>query len=123
MADDFEFELDPTKRLLTIRLRGFWDMATVERYGEALPNHLRQLRRLPPPRACLVDAREFAIQGKATADRQVEIVTAALPLYPERTARVVSGAISHKQAARMSNSASHRVFDQIESALSWLMEG
>lgn len=122
VAADFEFELDTPKRLLTIRLHGFWDMPTVEGYGEALPHHLRQLRRLPPPRACLVDARDFAIQARAVADRQAEIVTEALPLYPERTARVVSSAISHKQAARMSASSSHRVFDGIEPALSWLLE-
>jgi hypothetical protein len=121
--DPFEFELDMAKRLLIIRLHGFWDLPAVERYAEALTHHLRRLRQLPAPRACLVDARDFAIQGRAIADRQVEIVTAALPLYPERTARVVSSAISHKQAARMSTSPSHRVFDQIEPALSWLLEG
>lgn len=119
---DFEFELDIPQRLLTVRLLGFWKLETVELYGQDLAAHLRDLRRLSPPRACLVDARSFSIQAKDIAERQVQTVTTLLPLYPERTARVVASAIAHKQAARMATNFSHRVFDSLDEAMAWLRE-
>ncbi|MBW8744094.1 MAG: hypothetical protein JF628_07075 [Sphingomonas sp.] len=119
---DFEFDLDAPQGLLTVRLLGFWNVETVARYGQELAAHLQKLAQLRPPRACLVDARSFAIQTKEVAERQVQIVGSLLPLYPERTARVVGSAIARQQASRMATNSSHRVFDSIDDALQWLRE-
>jgi len=121
VVSEFEFNLDRDRRLLTVAIRGFWDVQIYRAYDVRLRVELAALKRLPAPRACLVDARDFAIQSMEVAGLMREGVTERLPLYPERTARLVSRAISHAQAARMTNDVGHRVFDDIESAMDWLL--
>lgn len=117
---EFEFDLDRSRRLLTVVMRGFWDAHIYSAYDAQLRLELAALSRLPAPRACLVDAREFAIQSQQMADLLREGVEKRLPLYPERTVRLVSRAISRGQAARMTNVTNQRVFDALEPAMDWL---
>ena len=118
----FEIILDPHQRLLTVTLRGFWDAQTYRDYDAEVTAQLRRLSQLKPAKACLVDAREFAVQSKEVADLMIEGVAKRLPLYPERTARIVSCAISRSQAARMANTTDQRVFESVEEALDWLLD-
>ena len=120
-VSEFEFSLDRDRRLLTVAIHGFWDVQIYRAYDARLRVELAGLKRLPPPRACMVDARDFAIQSMEVANLMREGVAERLPLYPERTARLVSRAISHTQAARMTNDVGHRVFDDIEPAMDWLL--
>lgn len=119
---EFEFDLDREKRLLTVVMHGFWNAQTCCAYDAQMRAQLAALGRLPAPRACLVDARDFAIQSKEVADLLQDGVAKRLSLYPERTVRLVSRAISRGQAARMTNDPSHRVYDSIDEALGWLLE-
>ena len=119
-VSEFEFSLDRERRLLTVAIHGFWDVQIYRAYDARLRVELAGLKRLPPPRACMVDARDFAIQSMEVANLMREGVTERLALYPERTARLVSRAISHAQAARMTNDVGHRVFDALEPAMDWL---
>jgi hypothetical protein len=120
-VSEFEFNLDGKRRLLTVTIRGFWDVQIYRAYDAQLRAELSGLKRLPAPRACLVDARDFAIQSMEVASLMRDGVAERLSLYPERTARLVSRAISHTQAARMTNEVGHRVFDTIEPAVDWLL--
>ena len=117
---EFEFNLDRGKRLLTVVMRGFWDARIYQAYDAQLRLELAALNRLPAPRACLVDAREFAIQCQEVADMMREGVQKRLHLYPERTVRLVSRAISRSQAARMTSVTNQRVFETLETAIDWL---
>ena len=118
----FEIVLDPHRRLLTVTLRGFWDVQTYRDYDVEVTAQLRRLNQLKTAKACLVDAREFSIQSKEVADLMIEGVARRLPLYPERTARLVSCAISRSQAARMANTTDQRVYETIDDALDWLLD-
>ncbi|HWI85847.1 MAG TPA: hypothetical protein VNT42_05920, partial [Sphingomonas sp.] len=118
----FELSLDMTRRLLTVVMRGFWDAQVYKDYDEQLTAQLRRVRLLGPPMSCLVDASEFAIQSKEIADLMREGIAKRLHLYPSRTARLVSCAISRGQAARMTSATSHRVFDSREAACEWLLD-
>jgi len=117
----FEFALDRNRRLLTVVMRGFWDVATYRAYDAQLRAQLTELSRLPTPRACLVDARDFEIQSMEVAEMMRDGVAQRLPLYPERTARLVARAISRGQAGRMTNDPKHRVFDALGPAMDWLL--
>jgi len=119
-VSEFEFNLDRDQRLLTVTIHGFWDVPIYRAYDARLRVELAGLKRLPAPRACLVDARDFAIQSMEVANLMREGVTERLALYPERTVRLVARAISHAQAARMINHPGHRVFDDLEPAMDWL---
>lgn len=118
----FEIVLDAHRRLLTVTLRGFWDVSTYRDYDAELTGQLRRLNQVKAAKACLVDAREFAIQSKEVADLMIEGVAQRLPLYPERTARIVSCAISRSQAARMGKTSDQRVYDSVDEALDWLLD-
>jgi len=122
VVSKFEIILDPHRRLLTVTLRGFWDVQTYCDYDAEVTAQLRRLNQLKAAKACLVDAREFSIQSKEVADLMVEGVAKRLSFYPERTARVVSCAISHSQAARMGKSSDQRVYDSVDEALDWLLD-
>jgi len=118
----FEIVLDPHKRLLTVTLRGFWDVQTYRDYDAEVTAQLRRVSQLKAAKACLVDAREFAVQAKEVADLMMEGVARRLPLYPERTARLVSCAISRGQASRMAKTTEQRVYETIDEALDWLLD-
>jgi hypothetical protein len=120
-VSEFEFNLDRDRRLLTVTIHGFGEVQIYRAYDARLRVELAGLKRLPAPRACLVDARDFAIQSMEVANLMREGVTERLALYPERTVRLVARAISHAQAARMINHVGHRVFDDIEPAMDWLL--
>jgi len=120
-VSEFEFSLDRDRRLLTVTIRGFWDVQIYRAYDARLRIELAGLKRLPAPRGCLVDARDFAIQSMEIATLMRKGVTERLALYPERTVRLVARAISHAQAARMIDHVGHRVFDDIEPAMDWLL--
>ena len=117
---EFEFNLDRGKRLLTVVMRGFWDTSIYQAYDAQMRLELSTLGRLPAPRACLVDARDFDIQSRQLADMLRDGVEKRLHLYPERTVRLVSSAIARGQAGRMANVANQRVFDSLEPAMDWL---
>ena len=118
---EFEFSLDPGRRLLTVVVRGFWDAHIYRAYDAQLRAELTELRRLPAPRACLVDCRDFAVQTMEIANMMRDGVADRLSLYPERTARLVARAISRGQAARMTSDSSHHVFEDVEPAMDWLL--
>lgn len=118
----FEFQIDKDQRLLTVVLRGFWDIPTYFAYDLQVTEHLKALNRLPPPRSCLVDAREFLVQPQDVADGMSHGLAQRLPLYPPRTARVVGFAICRSQAVRMTSMTEHGVFTAIEPAMAWLSE-
>ena len=119
----FEIVLDAQRRLLTVTLRGFWDVPTYRAYDAELTAQLGRLNQIKAAKACLVDAREFAVQSKEVADLMMDGVAKRLPLYPERTARLVSCAISRSQAARMAKTTDQRVFESVGQALDWLLDG
>jgi len=117
----FEFKLDRGRRLLTVTVRGFWDVQIYRAYDAQIRAELAALRQLPAPQACLIDAREFAVQSREVADLLRDGLAKRLPLYPERTVRLVSSAITRGQASRMTNDPTHQVFDAIEPAMEWLL--
>lgn len=118
--DAFEFHIDEPNRLLTVVMRGFWDMPTYRAYDTQIAGQLAALNRLPAPRACLVDARSFSVQPQDVAEAILEGFERRLPLYPPRTARVVGSAIGRSQAVRITRAAGHGVFTTLDEAMAWL---
>jgi hypothetical protein len=121
-VDAFAFHLDPHRSLLTVVMRGFWDLPTYLAYDAQISEQLKILGHLPPPRGCLIDAREFAVQSQELMNQMIEGLHRRLPLYPERTARVVTSAVARSQATRVGNAVGQGVFSTIEAATAWLME-
>ena len=120
--DAFAFHMDPHRSLLTVVMRGYWDLPTYLVYDVLISEQLKMLSRMPPPRGCLIDAREFAVQSQELMNRMIEGLHRRLPLYPERTARVVTSAVARSQALRVGNAVGQNLFSTIEAATAWLME-
>jgi len=121
-VDAFAFHIDPHRSLLTVVLCGFWDLPTYLAYDAQISEYLKILGHLSSPRGCLIDAREFAVQSQKVMNTMIEGLHRRLPLYPERTARVVTTAVARSQALRVGNEVGQGLFSTIEAATAWLME-
>lgn len=121
-VEKFRFDLDLDRGLMTLVMCGFWDFTTLEQFAVALPAALRALKATRRRTAMLVDMREFPVQAHDLVERQERILFEVSPLFPDRSALIVSSALFQLQAERVAGKFGHRVFGAMAPALDWLRE-
>lgn len=119
----YSIRVDGGARLLDMKLKGFWDVATVERFAHAIALAGQMLKSTgcpPSEQLYLVDNSTLDIQSQEVVRRFEQLLDGgANP--SRRTAVVVSSALLKMQARRVGPN--HRFFEEREAALRWLESG
>lgn len=118
--DAFSIRADLDQRLLDIKLKGYWDLATVEHFARCAERAAMALRRAgcpPGEQLTLVDNRALSIQSQDVVKRFDALIETRLN-RSHRTAVVVASPLLRMQAKRVGPD--HRFFEDRESALGWL---
>jgi hypothetical protein len=118
----YRIEVDISRRLLKITLRGAWDMQAVDRYGDALAAAEAKLAMADSgskEALILIDVRELQIQQQDVAEHYRKLaVHTALP--PGKLAMVLTSGLLKLQMKRM-GTGRQRFFESEDAAIEWLM--
>jgi len=120
MQSEFNITVDPDHDLVRITLRGFFEMADIERFLIARDKAHKQLRSAPNQHATLVDIRDMKIQSQ-------EIVAAfrhvlANPAHQSRRlAFVIASTLARMQVIRAVDEREARYFGTMEEAEAWVL--
>jgi len=118
----FSIDTDPTRRLLTIVMRGYWDQPTFAQFARDYSRKLRQMHEGGILDHALVDGREFAVQARAISDQFRDLIAAHAPYMAKRTATVVPAHLNKLQAERTGEAISARYFTDMAEAQAWLFD-
>jgi hypothetical protein len=119
MTADFTIDLDPARRLMTVRMSGFYTLADVQRYADAVREATAKLGGAPEDQRMINDITEMKIQSQ-------EIVEAFRrfmgdPRYSRRRVGfVVTSTLARQQLQRTIGSREARVFTDIADAERWV---
>jgi hypothetical protein len=116
----FELKTEARRNLIAVTLHGYWDMATLAAYAEAIRMELRRMKLKGGCRHCLVDATEFAVQSIDVTQALQALTDSFPPDCPERIAGFSGSKLSELQARRAGQSSTRRVFATREAAEAWL---
>ena len=117
-AAGYTIDYEPQARLLTMRLWGFWSLATLAGYTARLLAATTKLR--GQRYAVLSDARDFPVQSSLVSAGFERIARRGAKLHRGRTAIVVGSHLNRMQAQRTVATADTRVFLDFEEARGWL---
>lgn len=112
---------DPSRNLLSIKVTGFWTDQTMANYLTHLRSQSSTLRSTGGCSRILVDMTDYPIQSQAIADGHHAALKFAAETLGARAAVVMKSGLSRLQAARITKSSGHQLFDDIASASEWLM--
>lgn len=112
---------DPNRNLLSIKVTGFWTEQTMADYFAHLRKQSSALRSAGGCSRILVDMTDYPIQSQVIADGHHAALKFAGETVGARAAVVMKSGLSRLQAARVTKSSGHRLFDDIASATEWLM--
>ncbi|TPG10801.1 hypothetical protein [Sphingomonas oligophenolica] len=115
----FEIVFDEAKRVMRLRLTGFWDAATTARFADEVRAESAAAMTRHDSFDVLSDAREFAVQTADVADRFRQLAEQG---SARRTAIVMTSALAGMQARRSLAIDRVRVFGDMASAQAWLAE-
>lgn len=115
----FELDFDSQARLLSIRLRGFWTIAEMEDFENAMRAKLFGVRSAIGEFDCFCDALEFPIQAPIIAARH-EALQNDPNIAPRRMAVLTDQVLLRKQSARISQNRSYANFITRDAAMAWL---
>jgi hypothetical protein len=119
----FELILDRKRCLLRIKLRGFWDDATMSAYEREYRAAFIELDSLRPRQTyCIVDCSEYPVQSQEISRGHDELVAWLGPREADRAALIVSNALVRMQASR-GLSDRMAVFLSEAEAMEWLACG
>jgi hypothetical protein len=116
----FEFKTDNRRSLLSIVVRGYWDMATFKAYADTFRLELRKMKLRGGCRRCLMDASDFAVQHADITKALQALADSFPPDCPELMAGVSGSKLGELQARHAGGSDTRRVFATIEAAEAWL---
>ena len=116
----FEISVDSPRRLLTMRMRGFWDAATFDAFAGEFSSALKELHRMGGCEMALVDGSEFAVQSREILGRFADIMRENERYLAKRTASVIPTELNRMQAARVGESLARRDFRSRAEAEAWL---
>jgi len=116
----FEFKADTGRSLLSVTVRGYWDMATFTAYADSFRMELRQMKARGGCRRCLMDATEFAVQSAEVTRALQALADSFAPDCPALMAGVSGSKLSELQARHAGESGTRRVFATREAAEAWL---
>lgn len=117
---EFSIQVDVTRGLATIELRGFWDDTVLSAYESAIRSEYKGLARAGCPtgeHVVLVDVRGFVVQSQDMLSKIQSVVNDPAHIA-RRTAIVVDRALLTIQARRVSPR--FRYFRETAEALAWL---
>ncbi len=117
----YEVSVDIPRKLLDLRMRGFWDSATFDAFAAEFSAALHQLHRHGGCRFALVDGSEFAVQSREILGRFADVMRENEPYLAERTATVVPAELNRMQAARVGEVINKRDFSNRAEAEAWLL--
>ena len=117
----FEVVPDVAAHLLSIRVHGFWDGATMAAYQKVLGEAVAKLQRTGGCNYILVDMTGYPIQPKQIAEAHGAILRASRKMEGTRVALVMQSALSRLQANRLAADTGHEIFPTPEAAMAWLM--
>lgn len=116
----FDVRFDPARRVLHLRLEGFWSMATIDHFAAEMAPKATAFRLRHGSFATLSDARAFWIQSADVLERFERFRARATETKAGPTAIVVASALSKTQAERVLKSDRVRVFLDLAEAEAWL---
>lgn len=118
----FDLGFDEAHYRQLIRVFGLWDMPQVERFQVAVATQVMALAQRGRAWDLLIDAREFAVQPPAVADRFEALLVAGRQFNTGYTAILVASMLSKMQAERVLRHERLRAFLDEASAAAWLVE-
>ena len=118
----FEISVDLRRRLIDMRLRGFWDSATFDAFAVEFSAALQQLHRQGGCDLALVDGSEFAVQSRDILGRFAEVMRQNERYLAKRTASIVPAELNRMQAARVGEAINKRDFASRAAAEAWLFD-
>lgn len=118
--EPYDISVDPSRRMLSMTMRGFWDMTTFEAFAKAFSQALRQLHRMGGCELALVDGSEFSVQSRDVLMRFGEVMRENEPYLAKRTASIVATELNRLQATRVGEVLNRRDFSNRADAEAWL---
>lgn len=104
MAEQFEISIDLNRRVLSLKVWGFWSLKTAECFRDIM---LRSMISLDDgsPWSVLADVRMFPIQPPKVQDVIRELMRLAVKYGMRRSANIVGGRLTRIQIERLSGAA------------------
>ena len=115
----FEIDFDRRKRLLSIKLAGFWTVAEMTLFERTMREKLAGVRATLGHFDCFCDALDYPVQTHEIAERH-EALQKDPEVAPRRLAVLTNHPLMRIQSARISESCMHRNFETREAAMAWL---
>lgn len=113
----FDIGIDPVRKLMTVKVAGFWDQRTFKSYAAEAAARSEELRRSGGFNYLLIDMSYFPVQAAAVAEMHGSLLRAAQEGYGVKAAVVMRSALSRLQAARVAKLTGNELFDDADTAL------
>ena len=116
----YDIRFDARKRILRLRLEGFWTPVTLARFMADLKAEATKVRASHGGFATLSDSRDFPVQSPEVAGGFAALMQGGGAGQAGPTAIVVASVLNKIQAERALNTPSVKVFLALEDAQRWL---
>jgi len=118
----FEIEADERAGIITMVLRGFWTLGTMEKFEAAMAEAIARVAPRNPMFALLSDSTDFKIQAPEVGARFTEMMMAGAARHVGPTAIVVGTTLNKMQAERVFPDPHVRIFSDLGEARRWIDE-
>ncbi|WP_457313525.1 hypothetical protein [Sphingomonas sp. UYAg733] len=118
----YEITMDVTRKLLTIRVSGYWNQALLDDYKAVITAKLAELGSSTPELRVLVDVREHGVQAQHIANQMQSFLKVIGPRVG-RVAVIVDSALQKMQTRRINPAGGDGIFGSEDDATSWLLAG
>lgn len=118
----YDVDVDFPRKLLSLHLRGFWDLATFAAFAVEFENALRLLHRHGGCEVALVDGSAFAVQSREVMERFARVMQDNAGMLAKRTATIVPAELNRMQSARVGENIARRDFATRAEAEAWLFD-
>ena len=116
----FEIRADVRAGIVTMVLRGFWTLETMERYGAGMLEAVAKVAARHPMFALLSDSTDFNIQSPEVGARFTAMMKAGAEMHVGPTAIVVGTTLNKLQAEHLFPDPRVRVFTDADEARRWI---
>lgn len=115
----FKIDFDRRKRLLSIRLAGFWTVVETTQFERTMREKLAGVRATLGHFDCFCDVLEYPVQTREIAERH-EALQKDRDIAPRRLAVLTNHPLLRMQSSRISESSMHKNFETRDAAMAWL---
>jgi hypothetical protein len=122
MSEGAAYEIHPdlSRGLVTVVLRGFWTIETLDRFRAALKAAALPIAKKEGAYLCLADASDFAVQTQESLSRFSDL-SADEGIKARKIAIVAPIGLSRMQLSRITPDDRRQIFANREEALNWLL--